>query len=49
MRRTCLLSYYLDISSGGTIVSVQSAIFAAAFLFTPREGLVTRWFIRAGA
>lgn len=44
-----LLSYYLDVSSGGTIVSVQSAIFAAAFLFAPREGLVTRRFIRAVA
>lgn len=41
-----LLSYYVDISSGGTIISVQSAIFAAVFLFAPREGLITRRLLR---
>ena len=41
-----LLSYYLDISSGGTIVTVQSSIFTCAYLFGAREGLVTRVLMR---
>lgn len=41
-----ILSYHLDISSGGTIVAVQSSIFAVVYLFGPREGLVTRLITR---
>lgn len=45
-----LLSFYVDISSGGTIVSVQSTIFALVFLFGRREGVAVRAFrrVRAG-
>lgn len=38
-----ILSYYLDISSGGTIVSVQSGFFVLAYLFG-REGIFFRAF-----
>ncbi|MCT2287680.1 metal ABC transporter permease [Corynebacterium sanguinis] len=37
-----MLSFYLDVSAAGTIVSVMSAQFAAAFLFGKREGLLRR-------
>lgn len=35
-----VLSFNLNVSAGGTIVLVQSAIFALTYLFAPREGLV---------
>jgi ABC-type Mn2+/Zn2+ transport system permease subunit len=35
-------SYYLDVSSGGAIVLVASAIFLVAFLFAPKRGLAWR-------
>jgi manganese transport system permease protein len=35
------LSFYRDISAGGTIVLVQAGVFLLAYLFAPREGLVT--------
>lgn len=35
-----LLSFNLDVSTGGTIVLVQSGIFCLTYLFAPREGLV---------
>jgi manganese transport system permease protein len=33
--------YWTDVSAGGTIVLVQAGIFVLAYLFAPREGLVT--------
>lgn len=35
-------SYYLDISSGGAIVLVATAVFVVAFVFAPRDGVVWR-------
>lgn len=35
-----LLSFNVDVSTGGTIVLVQSGIFCLTYLFAPREGLV---------
>lgn len=35
-----LLSFNLNVSTGGTIVLVQSGIFCLTYLFAPREGLV---------
>lgn len=35
-------SYYLNVSSGGAIVLVATAIFIVAFLFAPERGLVWR-------
>ncbi|MFW6238204.1 MAG: metal ABC transporter permease [Halanaerobiales bacterium] len=37
------LSFHYDIASGGTIVLVSSLIFWLAFLFSPGEGVLTRW------
>lgn len=34
------LSYYLDTASGGMIVLVHGAVFAAVYLFSPRHGLI---------
>jgi manganese/iron transport system permease protein len=34
------LSYFLDGATGGVIVLLQSALFAAAFLFAPKHGLI---------
>ncbi|BAC91254.1 ABC transporter permease protein [Gloeobacter violaceus PCC 7421] len=36
------LSYYLDIASGPAVVVVSIACFVLAFLFSPRQGLLTR-------
>lgn len=36
------LSYWLDVASGGMIVLVQGVLFALAFLFAPRHGVVAR-------
>ena len=35
-------SYYLDVSPGGLIVSLQTAVFLLAFLFAPKHGLLPR-------
>lgn len=35
------LSFYLDVSAGGSIVLVQAGIFTLVYLFAPREGVVT--------
>lgn len=40
------LSYYLDISSGGSVVLCQGSIFALVYLVAPREGLVWRMIAR---
>lgn len=38
------LSYFLDGSTGGAIVLLQTALFLAAFLFAPKHGLLpARW------
>jgi ABC-type Mn2+/Zn2+ transport system permease subunit len=42
-------SYYLNVSSGGAIVLVATAIFILAFLFAPRDGIVWRRRRRAAA
>jgi ABC-type Mn2+/Zn2+ transport system permease subunit len=42
-------SYYLDISTGGAIVLVATAIFVLAFLFAPRDGIAWRLRRRAPA
>jgi ABC-type Mn2+/Zn2+ transport system permease subunit len=39
-----LLSYWLDLPSGACIVLVLGAIFFAAYLFSPRYGLLRRFF-----
>lgn len=36
------LSYWIDVASGGMIVLVQGVLFALAFLFAPRHGVVSR-------
>lgn len=36
-------SYYADISTGGAVVLAQAALFALAYLFGPRGGLVPRY------
>ncbi len=36
------VSYYADIASGASIVLVASAVFLAAYLFSPRSGLLRR-------
>ncbi len=42
-------SYYLDISTGGAIVLIATAIFVLAFLFAPRDGIAWRIRRRAAA
>ena len=34
------LSYFLDGATGGVIVLLQTALFALAFLFAPKHGLL---------
>jgi len=34
-------SYYSDASTGGVVVLAQAVVFAAAYLFAPRQGVVT--------
>ncbi|UVJ38792.1 metal ABC transporter permease [Arthrobacter sp. CJ23] len=34
------LSYYLDTASGAMVVVTQGAVFAAVYLFSPRQGLI---------
>ena len=36
------ISYYLDGATGGVIVTLQTLLFLAAFLFSPKYGLLTR-------
>ena len=35
-------SYIYDVATGGVIVLVASIIFLGAFLFSPKEGLITK-------
>lgn len=42
------LSYYLDISSGGSVVLCQGSVFALVYVLAPREGLVFRTIARRG-
>ena len=35
-------SYFLDVSPGGLIVSLQTALFLLAFLFAPKHGLISQ-------
>lgn len=35
-------SYFLDVSPGGLIVSLQTALFLLAFLFAPKHGLIAQ-------
>ncbi|MBJ8344974.1 metal ABC transporter permease [Antrihabitans sp. YC2-6] len=37
------VSYYADVSSGGCVVLAQGAVFTAAYLFSPSQGLITRF------
>nr|WP_237269148.1 metal ABC transporter permease [Thermostichus lividus] len=36
------LSYYLDASTGGCIVVLQTVIFIVAMLFAPKHGLLAK-------
>ncbi|WP_010524837.1 metal ABC transporter permease [Nesterenkonia sp. F] len=36
------LSYWLDLSTGGTIVLVQSTLFGLAYVFAPHKGMLAR-------
>ncbi len=36
------VSFYLDVSSGGTVVLAQGMVFTLAYLFSPGQGIVTR-------
>ncbi len=36
------LSYWIDVSPGGMVVLAQAAVFAVAYLFAPRRGVVVR-------
>lgn len=38
-----LASYWLDLPSGSCIVLVMGLVFLAAFVFSPRYGLIVRW------
>ncbi|MFD5600761.1 metal ABC transporter permease [Leucobacter sp. NPDC058333] len=41
-----ILSYWMDAASGGLVILVQGAAFTVAFLFSPRQGLLTRGLAR---
>jgi ABC-type Mn2+/Zn2+ transport system permease subunit/Mn-dependent DtxR family transcriptional regulator len=43
------LSYHFNFSSGASIVLVAVVFFALAFIFSPKEGLLTRYFRRREA
>ena len=43
------ISYFLDGATGGVIVSLQTLVFLAAFLFAPRHGLIAQQRRRAVA
>jgi ABC-type Mn2+/Zn2+ transport system permease subunit len=36
------LSYYLDGTTGGVIVTLQTLLFLLAFLFSPKYGLISQ-------
>ena len=36
------LSYYLDTASGGMVVMTQGAVFAVAYLFAPKQGVIAK-------
>lgn len=36
------VSFYLDVSSGGTVVLAQGLVFTLAYFFSPTQGIVTR-------
>ncbi|MFI8567201.1 metal ABC transporter permease [Rhodococcus sp. NPDC078407] len=36
------VSFYLDVSSGGSVVLTQGVVFVLAYLFSPSQGIVTR-------
>ncbi|MFM7470844.1 MAG: metal ABC transporter permease [Nodosilinea sp. LVE1205-7] len=42
------LSYYFNLPSGPAIVLVVSILFSLAFLFSPAQGVITRWYRRSG-
>jgi len=42
-------SYYTDAATGGVVVLAQSVVFTLAYLFAPRQGVVTRWVARRRA
>ncbi|HEX2246650.1 MAG TPA: metal ABC transporter permease, partial [Arthrobacter sp.] len=42
-------SYYLDISTGASVVLAQSVVFVAAYLFARRNGVVWQWQRRRSA
>lgn len=37
------ISFHADWSTGGTVVLTQTAVFTAAYLFAPRQGLLGKW------
>lgn len=39
-------SYYWDASTGASVVLAQSAVFALAYVFAPRRGILAQWRIR---
>lgn len=41
-------SFYLDVSSGGSVVLTQGLVFVLAYLFSPSQGVVTRTLRRRG-
>lgn len=41
-----ILSYWMDAASGGLVILVQGAAFTVAYLFSPRQGLLTRGLAR---
>lgn len=42
------VSYYLDASTGGMVVLAQAMIFAIAYLFSPKQGLIATRLARKG-
>jgi len=36
------ISFHLDVSTGGTIVVLQTLLFLSAFIFAPKHGLLAR-------
>lgn len=40
------LSYWIDAASGGLVVVVQGVVFALAYLFAPRRGIIGRHLVR---
>jgi len=41
-----LVSYWADLSTGSTIVVLLGTVFLLAFLLSPRDGLIAKWFQR---